>query len=82
MEVIVVCLLLPLQKQFWQELIQQWNTSLVLDLISSLVQGNIPKFPTVSAKRETQVLERTTHYKLKPVFSTGKEYKLVILSQF
>ena len=51
-------------------------------LISSLIQGSIPKFPSVPAKREPQILERTTHYKLKPVVRTGKEYKLDILSQF
>ena len=51
-------------------------------LISSLIQGSIPKFPSVPAKREPQILERTTHYKLKPVLRTGKEYKLDILSQF
>ena len=51
-------------------------------LISSLIQGSIPKFPSVPAKREPEILERTTHYKLKPVVRTGKEYKLDILSQF
>ena len=51
-------------------------------LISSLIQSSIPKFPSVPAKREPQILERTTHYKLKPVVRTGKEYQLDILSQF